>query len=273
MWWAGLIVECDPRMEAWVTWKRQSVASVFRQIGRAPGERVSMLFSGTVDRRRHSLFFWGFPMASFSPVMVLAPASRGCWFRGGACEDLWKKQHIGLVLCYCLLTLPAKVMLPLSSFVCTQYVEIHGFFVYCFAPLPPPMHVSLVWFVRSSNNGCLWCSPVLCGFCLLITKVCRMFLQDVVTLPLPQNSYLFLKNHHFISSKEQFWHPWKFQIRLFCPSASWRTQTSFGGFDVSLIFYTLKERKKVMFTYSLPKGGRFADVYSVGWGSFSVFPI
>lgn len=75
-------------MEPWAPWKRRSVASVFRQIGRAPGERVSILFSGTGDRERHSLFFWGFPMASLSPVMVLAPASQGCWFHGGACEDL-----------------------------------------------------------------------------------------------------------------------------------------------------------------------------------------
>lgn len=82
-----------------MTWKRQSVASVFRQIGRTPGERVSILFSGTVDRKRHSLFFWGFPMAPLSPVMVLAPASQGCWFHGGACEDFVKAAHLsGIVL-------------------------------------------------------------------------------------------------------------------------------------------------------------------------------
>lgn len=74
-------------MEAWTTWKRQSVASVLRQIGSAPGEHASILFSGTVDRNRHSLFFWGFPMASLSPVMVLAAASQGCWFHGGASKD------------------------------------------------------------------------------------------------------------------------------------------------------------------------------------------
>lgn len=70
-------------MEVWATWKRQSVASVYRRRGSAPGEHVSILFSGTVDRKRHSLFFWGFPMALLSPVMVLAPASQGCLFQGG----------------------------------------------------------------------------------------------------------------------------------------------------------------------------------------------
>lgn len=112
------------RMEAWATWKRQRVASVYRQIGNAPVEHLAKLFSGTVDLNRHSLFFWGFPMASLSPVMVLAPASQGCWFHGSACVKA--TPHLsGIVL---LSSDPSgKLMALLNIFLCTQYVEMHLF--------------------------------------------------------------------------------------------------------------------------------------------------
>lgn len=78
-----------------------------------------------------------------------------------------------------------------------QYFEIHIFLGYCCAQLPPPMHVPLVWFVMSSNEGSCGqaasgdfqyvCPSPVWTNCLLITKVCRIFLQGV-TPPLPQNS-------------------------------------------------------------------------------------
>lgn len=90
-----------------------------------PGEHVSILFSGTVDRNCHSLFFWGFPMASLSPVMVFPPASLvlvsvGC-VRGPAKAT----THLsGIVL---LFSDPyVMVMGSLISYVC-KYTDLYQF--------------------------------------------------------------------------------------------------------------------------------------------------
>lgn len=92
---------------------------------RASGGPVAILFSGTVDRSRRSLFFWGFPMASLSlRLWFWLLRHRSVGFVGGARAKA--TAHLsGVVL---LSADPSsKVMLPLIGFGCAQCVEIHVF--------------------------------------------------------------------------------------------------------------------------------------------------